>query len=728
MQQKHSPIVKTSRSMNFSKIKQISIFRRIGSGLLFLLPLVMIFSATLFWGDIFIPFSGSSSQLTKNDIRYFEDSTAKLSIDDILKQSDHFSKLPNDSDNPNFGFSASNFWMQFTLDSKKMPFGSNILQVNNPLLNEVELYELTAQGPVLLAITGDAHLFSSRPIEHRTFRFPLLLENEKASTFLLKVNGAGEQLMVPLSVWSRDSLVESDYQDNLLRGSYFGLIIFVLLFTVFLYLRLKEKSSLYYVHYNLNLLLLQFLLSGYAFQFLWPSSPYLANVATPFFASLSILALLKFAQYFLQLSEFYPKINRIFSWVGYVVMCNALLALIWTKLTFQVSVLTINIVALLLNFAIIPVAIAVLRKNFKPAKFFLIGFITLVITVFGFIATNLGIIRSAFYADYGLLIGSAAEVILLSFAVVDRFRSFKEQALDSLKELNKLEREQNEILEKTVAERTEEIIQQKTVLENQKEEILSSIRYAERIQKNLLPSEQEMAQQFPESFVIYKPKDIVSGDFYWIGKTSLNGVQGPAHEVLLLAAGDCTGHGVPGAMVSVMGCNLLRETLQQHPEAAPHEMLNEIDIRLKKTMSTHDGMYSGDGMDIVLCAIQQDTLELRVAGANNDVMVWDGENFVLLKGTSRAIGARHDWQLADFTTTTYQLKKGDIVYAYTDGIADQFGGEKNKKLKITGLKSLLSRVVNLNMKEQSIRIHEFFEEWKGDNEQIDDVCVIAVKI
>ncbi len=714
--------------MNVRSNQIIKITRRVGTGLLFFLPILMILSASLFWGDIFIPYSGKSTELTKEDITYLEDASLKMCVDEVLLRKDSFQRLPNDSDNPNFGFSSSNFWLQFDIDQSTMPFGSNILQVNNTLLNEVELYEITATGPVLLALTGDAHQFSSRPIEHRTFRFPLSLPKTGASRFLLKVNGAGEQLMVPLSVWNPDSLAEKDYQDNLMRGCYFGLIIFVLLFTVFLYLRLKEKSSLYYVHYNLNLLLLQFALSGYAFEFLWPSSPYLANVATPFFASLSILALLKFSQHFLQLNEFYPKVNRVFGWVSYLVIFNAILALIWTKLTFQISVLTINIVALLLNFAIVPVAIAVLRKNFKPAKFFLIGFVTLVITVFGFIATNLGIIRSAFYSDYGLLIGSAAEVVLLSFAVVDRFRSFKEQALDSLKELNKLEREQNEILEKTVTERTEEIVLQKTVLENQKEEILSSIRYAERIQKNLLPSEQEMANLFPESFVIYKPKDIVSGDFYWVGKTSLNGVTGPAHPVTLLAAGDCTGHGVPGAMVSVMGCNLLRETLQQHPEASPHEMLNEIDSRLKKTMSTHDGMHAGDGMDIVLCAIQQDTLELRVAGANNDVMVWNGNDFIVLKGTSRAIGARHDWQLAEFTTTSYQLKKGDIIYAYTDGIADQFGGEKNKKLKISGLKTLLAGLVQYSMAEQKKRIHQFFEEWKGENEQIDDVCLIAVKI
>ncbi len=702
--------------------------KRLGSTFIFLLPAIMIVGAFIVCGRIFIPKSNGYRAITKDAIQYLEDDKKVLHALEIFSLRNEFQSLPNGSDDPNFGFSNSNVWLKFTIDPVLLPHGCNILQVNNPLLNEIELYELTQNGPALMSITGDAVPFHSRPLDSRVFRFPIGFKNNLPSTFLLKINSGGEQMLAPLSVWNQETLAEKDYQDNLMRGCYFGLITFVLLFTLFLYLRLREQSSLYYVHYNFNLLLLQFALSGYAFQFLWPSIPYFANVATPFFASLSILALLKFSQNFLQLKDFFPKVNAIFTKLGYVVIANALLALIWTERTFFISVITINIIALLLNFAIIPVAIAVLRKNFKPAKFFLIGFITLVITVFGFIATNLGLIKNEFYADYGLLIGSAAEVVLLSFAVVDRFRSFKEQAIESLQELNKLEREQNEVLERTVIERTEEIVLQNSKLEAQQEEILSSIRYAERIQKNLLPTSEEMQRLFPESFVFYQPKDIVSGDFYWIGQTKLNGIDGPAHDVTLLAAGDCTGHGVPGAMVSVMGCNLLRETLQQHPEASPDEMLREIDARLKQTMTAHDSIYTSDGMDMVLCAFQHDTMELRVAGANNDVLIWNGVDFTTLKGTARAIGARHTNELSEFKLSTAQLSSGNVVYAFTDGFADQFGGEKNKKLKIAGLKKLLMEIVQLPMDAQKEIVSSYFQTWKGDNDQIDDVCLIAVKV
>lgn len=699
------------------------------SSILFLVPLLFLVSTFLPLEEVFRPLSGGCIKLGRNDLTCFEDKQGDKSALEVYRNySSSFSALPGGGDNPNFGFSQSTYWLKFEIHSDSVPFGSNILQVNNPILNEIELYQLMPTGPTLMAQTGDCKNFNTRPIDHRTFRFPISTERGKTNMYLLKMNSGGEQFMTPISLWSKEALAENDYQDNLMRGCYFGLIIFVLLFTLFLYITLKEKSSLYYVHYNLNLLLLQFTLSGYSFQFLWPNNPYLANVATPFFASLSILALLRFSQYFLQLSEYFPKINRAFTLVGYLVMINAGLSLIWIPQTFYISVITINIVALLLNIAIIPVAVAVLRKNFKPAKFFLIGFITLVITVFGFILTNLGFIRNDFYLEYGLLMGSGVEVVLLSFAVVDRFRSFKEQAFETVIELNRLQREQNETLEKTVLERTAEIQHQKTALETQQEEIISSIRYAERIQKNLLPTDQDMKTVFPESFVFYRPKDIVSGDFYWIGQTKIDEVNGASQRISILAAGDSTGHGVPGAMVSVLGCNLLRETFQQFPKASPNEMLNQIDSRLKKTMATQDSLYTSDGMDMVVCSINHSKMELQISGANNDVLVWNGEDFITLKGVSRGIGTRHESIRYPFETRVHKLEKGNIIYAFTDGFADQFGGANNKKLKISGLKSFLSSISKFNMSEQGEKTNSFFKNWKGDYEQIDDVCLIAVRV
>ncbi len=317
-------------------------------------------------------------------------------------------------------------------------------------------------------------------------------------------------------------------------------------------------------------MLLQLCLTGYSFQFIWPNSPYLANVTNPFFASIAVFALLKFSQNFLELKNYYPKTSRAFDILGYLIFTNAMLALCNAQPFLYISIVSVNVLTLVLNFAIIPVTIGVLRKGFKPAKFFLIAFLVLVLVVFGFVLTNLGVIQNDFFASYGLLIGSALEVILLSFAIVDRFKSFKDQALENLEALNKIEREQNVILERKVEERTHELY-------TQQQEILASIRYAERIQRNILPNEKEVSRMFPESFVYYRPKDIISGDFYWISEEKDSA---ELSSNLKFAIGDCTGHGVPGAMMSILGINLVREAYERVKDATPSAILEEMDLLL----------------------------------------------------------------------------------------------------------------------------------------------------
>jgi len=666
-------------------------------------------------------------KVSSENISFFEDETCILTIEDIIQdEKKRFKELPTGI--PNFGFNPNTIWLKFYVTSGYSEANKKFLEVKNPLLNEVALYEVKDDKIASFGSTGDNHNFSSRSIPHRNFVFPIDLSEETVKCFYLKINSGGEQLLAPITIYTTQALASKDGEDHLIKGSYYGIILFVLFFNLFIYFIIKERSTLYYVYYNFFLLLLQLSLGGYSFQYLWPGSSYLANASTPLFATLSVFALMRFSQTFLELRQFYPRINNIFNVVGYGLVINAILSLSGISTLTFISVVTVNVTALLLNITIIPIAIAVYRHNFKPAKFFLAAFILLIITVFGFISTNLGIIQNDFYADYGLIIGSTAEVILLSLAIVDRFKLFKDQALNTLKEMNEMQRVQNQVLEQKVEERTLEIQQQKTEIEEKNEEILSSIRYAKRIQSNILPSTEEVAALFKEHFVIYMPKDIVSGDFYWIGKTKLNGAISPAHEVVLFATGDCTGHGVPGAMVSVMSCNLLRETLIQYPESPPHEILEGIDLKLYEAMSSVDREYGADGMDMSLWALQTDTLELRFAGANNGISIWRNGEWIELPGTKRPIGMRETYSHKPFLDNRIAMKKGDIIYSWTDGITDQFGGRNGKKLKTKGLKDMLATIANHSLEVQREYIIQFIENWKVDTEQTDDICITAVRV
>jgi two-component system, sensor histidine kinase LadS len=665
------------------------------------------------------PISGVDLYTLPNaEITYFEDVHCEMSMAQIhALQDDAFIPLPPGSA-PNFGFNRSTIWLKFEVPNNVLASRAKFIEIKNPLLNEAVLYCSDGIHFQMIQEAGDNYYFSKRGNDARNYTYALSNNPNGWSTYFLKINSAGEQLITPLVLWTPEALAHRQAEDALIRGSYFGLICFILFFNLFIYFIIRERSSLYYVYYNLFLLMLQLSLGGYSFQYLWPGSPYVANVATPFFASLSVFALIRFSQHFLQVAEFYPNVNKYYAISGYLLLGNALLSLIPQPVCFHVSILLVNGIALMLNFAIIPTAIGVIRQNFKPAKIFLAAFLLLVITVFGFLATNFGIIQNAFFAEYGLLIGSAAEVILLSLAIVVRFKTFKDDALHNLRELASLQAEQNTILEQKVTERTEEI-------EMQKEEILSSIRYAERIQRNVLPSSNDIAIHFPMHYVIYQPKDIVSGDFYWTG---LGSSETTGKKLKMFATADCTGHGVPGAMVSVLGCNLLRETVLQFPSEQPHQMLHRLEERLLSTITGTDHQHAGDGMDIGLLTYDESNKKLEFAGANINLFLYRNGEWKELKGTRRPIGLRQEASHSAFALHQEFVQKNDLIFCWTDGFSDMMGGAKGKKLKTSGVLELLKKVVTIDFQNQKKHMEHFIAEWQKGHDQIDDITITCLMI
>lgn len=656
-------------------------------------------------------------KLSGEDLEVFEDKSAEMTIESIQAlPDDSFLRLSGQSV-PNFGFNRSNIWIRFTIDGNKLPEEQYTLELRNPVLDKVDLYEFHSTEFKLINETGDLLPFNTRQVEHRNYRFTIYPSKQYEKEYYLMINSGGEQLYAPLFLYTPDNLKQYDLKDQLTLGSYFGIILFVLLFNLFLYFIIKEKLHLYYVLYNLNLLGLQFCLAGYGYQFFWPESSYLANVTNPFFASFAVWSLLKFSQYFLQLRNHFPRVNDLFQILGHVILFNTFLSLINIQPFLYIAIVAVNVLTLLLNVAIIPVAIGVVRKGYGPSKFFLAAFIVLVLTVFGFILTNLGVVQNDFFATNGLLYGSAIEVILLSFAIVDKFRNYKDEALQNLTALNKLQQEQNIILEQKVEERTKELLEQQ-------QEILASIRYAERIQRNILPDEKSMHQLFPESFVYYAPKDIISGDFYWINeqRESSN-----TQDILRFATGDCTGHGVPGAMMSILGYNLIREALEHLPKGSSAQLLEEMDTLLQSALNSGAYSYASDGMDIVICQIDLHTNVLNFSGANNGIVIWRKGEIIELKGTRRPLGLIDNSNKKPFEDNHFTLEQGDIIYSFTDGYVDQFGGPHQKKLKQKGILEFIKTVAEQPLGLQKNAFEKFFLEWKGDLEQIDDICVLGIR-
>tara|TARA_B110001452_G_scaffold260947_1_gene259065 strand:- start:58 stop:1623 length:1566 start_codon:yes stop_codon:yes gene_type:complete len=262
------------------------------------------------------------------------------------------------------------------------------------------------------------------------------------------------------------------------------------------------------------------------------------------------------------------------------------------------------------------------------------------------------------------------------------------------------------------------ISSQKYDLEIKNKEIEDSISYAKRIQTAILPSSKIVRQYLKDSFIYYLPKDIVAGDFYWmetVGKKTL------------FAAADCTGHGVPGAMVSVICNSCLNKSVLEFKLTDPGEILDKTRELVLKEFEKSEEEIS-DGMDIAICSLEEkkENYELKFAGANNPLWLIRGGVITDIKGNRQPIGKSDKKE--NFKTEIFQLSKGDSFYIFSDGYVDQFGGEKGKKYKSAPFKKYLLSINNETMDKQKELIAQNFKNWMGDYEQIDDVCVIGVKV
>jgi len=255
-------------------------------------------------------------------------------------------------------------------------------------------------------------------------------------------------------------------------------------------------------------------------------------------------------------------------------------------------------------------------------------------------------------------------------------------------------------------------------IEEKNKDITDSIRYAKRLQEAILP-EAEFARVFGEKgFVLYRPKDIVSGDFYWMQRVDND---------LLLAAVDCTGHGVPGAFVSIVCSNLLNQAVNEHGLLRPSDILDDVNQRLSQTLYQRaDESRVRDGMDIALIRLDLRTLQLEYAGAFNPLyLVRDGK-LTEVKADKFPVGSFLDEELRRFTHREMQLQKGDVVYLFSDGYADQFGGPEGKKFKRSRFKETLVNVHRENFSGQRELLLQAFEDWRGRSEQVDDILVMGI--
>lgn len=289
-----------------------------------------------------------------------------------------------------------------------------------------------------------------------------------------------------------------------------------------------------------------------------------------------------------------------------------------------------------------------------------------------------------------------------------------------VREREKAQKKIQEYLEKELEARTQVVIKQKEEIEIQNLEITDSINYARRIQASILPDVNKLREHFREAFVILRPRDIVSGDFYWFDKFD--------DEKFILVCADSTGHGVPGAFMSMIGSTLLQDIVLRQRISRPSEILSMLDKQVFATLNQNlEVGVSNDGMDIVVCEFSLNNRHVRFASAMRPVIIVMGGEIYYIKGNRSSVGGQTVLEKY-FDDQEYYLNEGDTIYLFTDGLPDQFGGPEGKKMKIARLKNLLSEISSLPVKQQEEMLLEYYLNWKGNYDQVDDILFMGVKI
>jgi serine phosphatase RsbU (regulator of sigma subunit) len=255
-------------------------------------------------------------------------------------------------------------------------------------------------------------------------------------------------------------------------------------------------------------------------------------------------------------------------------------------------------------------------------------------------------------------------------------------------------------------------------IQRQKNRIAESLQYARVIQKAVLPTEEQVKNIFPNNFVLLLPKDILSGDFYWVHKKG---------KQICFAVADCTGHGVPGAMMSVMGISFLNELVAKTCDFKANRLLNQLREKVMKALGqTGAGDVSEDGMDIALCIIDEDNETLQFSGAYNPLYIVRNGKLIILSPDHMPVGV-HIMEERSFTNHEIKLEEDDIIYLFSDGYPDQVGGPKNKKFMYNNFRDLILNIHKNPMEKQKEILKSTLAEWMGTRKQIDDILIMGVK-
>jgi len=652
----------------------------------------------------------------------------------------------------NLGYTKEIVWVKMVVKNTSTHFNEWVLHLPYTLLDTIDMYLPQTNGTWQLTRTGRGLPFHTRgEIKSTDFAFALNLPDTQSKTIYARVRTQGP-LILPMEFKTKSILQQDMMSSHIYYGIYFGALAIMICYNLFIFIALRDTNYLYYILSILCTVGIFMTVAGYSFKYLFPESVWLNLYFTRIFMGFVVLATGTFALNFLEIKKYVR-------WGDYLlkaIMAAAVLAMVLVVTDLRPS--ATNSVVSLHSVSLILVGIVVWKKGNPYARFYVFAWVFYLSGGSIITLRNAGILPLNTLTTHGAEIGSVLEVMLLSLALSDRYRTMKKEK-EALQEKNlRIQQKHNEELEKKVKERTQKlsetneelnqineelnttietvqtqkeqiseqhksITQQAKQLEEAFSNIRSSINYAQRIQEAKLPQLEQIKAAFQQSFVFFRPRDQVSGDFYWFAD-----VDGKK----LIAAIDCTGHGVPGAFMSMIGSELLNEIVNQRKIFKPDEILNHLHIGIRQTLRQRE-TANRDGMDMAICVWDEQSHTLQYAGAKNPVVYINDGELHEIKGDRMPIGGLQREEKRLFTLHEIQIETPSSIYIYSDGFQDQFGGKEGRKFLSRRFKELLYENHELPMEDQQQILTHTFENWLTENQdhpetQIDDVLVIGFRL
>ncbi len=723
-------------------------------------------------------------ELSNAQLQFLEDKDRKLSIDEVSNEAMQAKFThPTAAKEPFKPFTR--YWLRIRLKSQLTVGSEWILSLGR--LTHADVFLPNGEGKFLLERTGQFIPTSEKTMKNGRYNVLKIFINAKSEMMLyVKFENQVNYPTDPkVKLWHESEWQEGINQNNLVQGFFQGLLWMMLMYNLLLFATLGDRAYMYYVVYILATSVYFLDYHGHWSQYMMGEFPLVSYIVMPFTIHIAFVFYMYFMRYFLKTPEIMRKGDIFLQIVTYmfILATGGLMALAFYD--YAMYVMLEKYFNLAVEGTLLVMLLFIFTFGDSSARYFALG------TACMLLGGAVMLLAKLDYYDLAMKIyyfqwGIGLQVLVFSVALSERFKQSEQdkqrmqrRLIDQLQENHVLHTKVQRELEAKVSERTFEIENQRVILQEKTQEIelqnseinaqkhklehtnkhiTDSITYASRIQTAMLYAYTQIETRFKDSFIFFKPKDIVSGDFYWYGEVaSLIKRERPVMQVnssytqgrfgrslplpqqvaqsqnvmsnlKVVISADCTGHGVPGAFMTVLGNAILNEVVNENRVTEPDEILYELDKKIMAMLHREDEEKQiQDGMDIIVMVYDNENNKLSVSCAKNPLYYVRDFELHTIAASKSSIGHSSRNKAKTFDKHIIQVQQDDIFYATSDGFQDQFGGADNRKYMTKNMKELFLKVSHLPMKAQKDKIEEEFVAWKGEGVQTDDVVIVGIK-